>query len=89
MMSLPLILGCLWVVAATVTAMLPMRRQMIPGVGLLVSAPALLIWIGIAHGWLWVGFGLFAFGSMFRKPLFYLARRLTGQAVEPPPEFRK
>ncbi len=88
-MSTPLILGCLWVVAATITAMLPMRRQMIPGMGLLASAPVLLIWIGVVHGWLWVGFGLFAFVSMFRRPLFYLVRRLTGQTVEPPPELRK
>jgi hypothetical protein len=81
-MSTPLILGCLWVVAATITAMLPMRRQMIPGFGLLLCAPLLLVWIGMVHGWLWVAFGLFAFVSMFRKPLIYLARRAIGQAVE-------
>jgi hypothetical protein len=88
-MSTPLILGCLWVVVATITAMLPMRRQMIPGIGLLASAPVLLIWIGVVHGWLWVGFGLFAFVSMFRHPLRYLLRRLTGKSVELPHELRK
>ena len=48
-MSLPLVLGAFWVIAAALTAMLPMRRQMIPGSGLLIAAPILLIWIGVAH----------------------------------------
>ena len=41
-MSMPLILGCLWVLVAAATAMLPMRRQMVPGLALLVAAPVLL-----------------------------------------------
>ena len=36
-MSAALILGCLWVLAAAVTAMLPMRRQYVPGVTLLIA----------------------------------------------------
>lgn len=88
-MSLPLLLGCLWVIAATITAMLPMRSQMIPGFALLFSAPILLIWIGYTHGWLYAAFGLFAFLSMFRRPLSYFARRALGHPVEPPPELRK
>ena len=40
-MSLPLIMGCLWVIAATITAMLPMKQQMVPGKTLLVLAPVL------------------------------------------------
>jgi hypothetical protein len=51
---------------------------MLPGVLLLAAAPLLLIWIGSAHGWLWAGFGLFAFVSMFRNPLIYFARRALG-----------
>lgn len=77
-MSAPLILGALWVVASALVAMLPMRRQMLPGVLLLAAAPLLLIWIGIAHGWLWTAFGLFAFLSMFRNPLIYFGRRALG-----------
>ena len=50
-MSLPLTAGALWIIAAALTAMMPMRAQMIPGIGLLIIAPALLIWVGLAHGW--------------------------------------
>lgn len=83
-MSLPLVLGCVWVIVAALTAMLPMRRQMVPGLALIVAAPVLLVWIGRTHGWLWVGFGLFAFVSMFRRPLMYFARRALGLAVQDP-----
>ena len=85
-MNLPLGLGALWIVAAALTAMLPMRAQMVPGLGLLIAAPVLLIWIGLTHGWLWLAFGLFAFVSMFRNPLIYFARRALGQ---PSPDPRK
>lgn len=78
-MSAPLILGCLWVLAAAVTAMLPMRAQMLPGLALLAAAPVLLVWIGREHGWPWLAVGLFAFLSMFRRPLAYFARRALGR----------
>ena len=74
-MSGALIAGCFWVIAASVTAMLPMRRQMVPGLGLLLAAPLLLIWVGVRHGWLWAAMGLLAFVSMFRRPLAYFARK--------------
>ena len=74
-MSGALIAGCFWVIAASVTAMLPMRRQMVPGLGLLLVAPLLLIWVGVSHGWLWAAMGLLAFVSMFRRPLAYFARK--------------
>lgn len=83
-MSTPLVLGCLWVVAAAATAMLPMRRQMVPGLTLLIVAPALLVWIGYTHGWLWLGIGLFAFLSMFRNPLLYFLRRALGRPAPVP-----
>jgi len=82
----PLVLGALWVLAATATAFLPMRRQMVPGFALLIAAPVLLVWIGLTHGWLWVAFGLFAFVSMFRKPLRYLALRALGRDTGPRPQ---
>jgi hypothetical protein len=88
-MSLPLILGALWVIAAAVVAMLPMRRQMLPGVALLVSAPALLVWIGWTHGWFWLAFGVFAFVSMFRNPLLYFLRRALGRPAPLPKELEK
>ena len=86
---MPLCLGCIWVLAATVTALLPMRHQYVPGVSLLLAAPALLVWIGIAHGWLWVLLGLAAFGSMMRNPLRYLIARMRGQEPVLPPEMRR
>ncbi len=83
-MSPPLLIGCLWVVAAAITAMLPMKSQFPPGIVLLIAAPVLLIWIGSVHGWLWLGVGLFAFVSMFRRPLIYFARKAMGLPVEDP-----
>ena len=65
----PLILGALWVVAASITAMLPMRAQMIPGLSLLLAAPLLLIWIYRTQGVFWTAAGTFALLSMFRRPL--------------------
>lgn len=88
-MSAPLIVGCLWVVAAAITAMLPMRRQMVPGITLLIAAPFLLGWIGWVHGWLWLALGLFAFLSMFRNPLLYFARRALGRPAPLPKELEK
>ena len=88
-MSMPLILGCLWVLVAAATAMLPMRRQMVPGLALLVAAPVLLVWIGWVHGWLWLAFGLFAFLSMFRNPLLYFLRRALGKPAPLPRELDK
>lgn len=82
-MAPSLIAGFFWVLAASGTAMLPMRRQMVPGLLLLSSAPVLILWIGAAIGW-WVGaVALLAFLSMFRRPLGALLRwavRREGQA---------
>ena len=74
-MSAALIVGALWVVASAIVAMLPMQRQYVPGVALLVMAPVLIIWIGWVHGWIWVAAGVFAFLSMFRNPLRYIWRK--------------
>lgn len=81
-MSPALVLGCVWVLAATVVAMLPMRRQYMPGLALLVSAPVLVAVIWWQHGWVWGALALFGFLSMFRRPLAYIGRRLRGLPVE-------
>ena len=79
-MSAPVAAAVLWVVLATCTAFLPMRRQFGPGIALLLAAPALIIWLGLSHGLL-AGLGaLAAVLSMFRKPLAYYARRWSGRA---------
>lgn len=85
-MSAPLILGAFWVIAAAITAMQPMRAQMVPGLALLIAAPVLLGWIGYVHGWMWLAFGIFAFVSMFRNPLRYFAKRAMGLPVQDPRE---
>jgi len=83
-MSLSLIIACLWVLAATITALLQMRHQYAPGLTLLLAAPALLVWIGYDHG-LWVtGLCALALISLFRNPLRYLLARARGRSPERP-----
>lgn len=87
-MSTSLILGCFWVLASAVTAMLPMRRQMIPGVALLAAAPVLLWFIAKDYGvWMFL-ITLLAAVSMFRNPLIYFVRRALGLPVSLPAEMQ-
>lgn len=83
-MSNALFAGCLWVLAAAIVALLPMRRQYVPGITLLLLAPVLLVWIALAHGVFLTAIGAFAFVSMFRNPLIYLFRRVRGERPEIP-----
>jgi Protein of unknown function (DUF2484) len=88
-MSTSLILGFFWVLASTVTAMLPMRLQMVPGLALLLAAPVLLWFIAQDYG-IWVFLiTLLAALSMFRNPLIYFARRAMGLPVRLPLEMQK
>ena len=80
-MSISLTLACIWVLASTVVAMLPMRFQYAPGVLLLIAAPVLLVWIGMDHGWWIAGLGLAGFVSMFRNPLRYFWNKAKRQAA--------
>ena len=80
----PAIAAIAWVLAATVTAILPFRRQMVPGLALLIAAPIIIVWIGKVYGvWLALA-GTAAFLSMFRRPLIYLTRRAMGLPVTRP-----
>jgi hypothetical protein len=88
-MSLSLILGAIWAVMATIVALLPMRRQFIPGVTLLIAAPVLIIFIGFQHGFWIAALGLLAFLSMFRNPLRYLMRKARGLPTPLPNEMKK
>lgn len=81
-MSLSLTLACFWVLASALVAALPMRRQFLPGVTLLIAAPVLIGVIFYEHGTL-LGFAaLFGFVSMFRRPLLYFGRKALGMPVE-------
>lgn len=79
-----LFIGCIWVLLAVVTALLPMRRQYVPGVTLLLLAPVLIIWIGIDFGWIVGVLAAAAFVSMFRNPLHYIYARMRGEKPELP-----
>lgn len=80
------IAACLWVLAATVVAFLPMRRQYAPGFVLLGLAPVLMVWLSLTYGF-WVGAAAFlAFLSMFRRPLIYFVKRALGQHPARPGE---
>ncbi|MGJ8544979.1 MAG: DUF2484 family protein [Sulfitobacter sp.] len=73
-----------WVFASAAVAMMPMRRQYVPGVILLIAAPVLIVMIGVQQGWIFALLALAAFVSMFRNPLRYLVARLRGQNPEIP-----
>ncbi|WP_068119306.1 DUF2484 family protein [Tropicimonas marinistellae] len=77
-----LVWGCLWVMAATAVAMLPMKYQYVPGLGLLLAAPWLIWNIGAAYGWVPLLIATAAFVSMFRKPLRYMILRAAGRSRE-------
>lgn len=83
-MSVPGWLSIVWVLAGTVTALLPMRYQYAPGITLLVAAPVLIVWLGAVHGWWLSALALAAVVSMFRRPLVYLWARTRGRKPERP-----
>lgn len=82
-MSASLIIACLWALAATAVAFLPYRRQIAPGLALLIVAPGFVAYVGAQHG-AWVA-ALILAGvlSLFRKPLAYLLRRLWARLAGP------
>lgn len=88
-LSTVLIIACLWVVASAAVAMLPMRRQYVPGVMLLAAAPCLIAWLWVAHGWIVGAVAAFAFLSMFRNPLRYFAKKAVGIPVALPNELKE
>jgi len=75
---------CLWAVASTIVAMLPMRYQYVPVVALLMLAPALIAWVALSVHWAAAAFGLFALLSMYRNPLRYFLACARGQRPEIP-----
>ncbi len=68
-----------WVFAAAGVAILPLHRQYVPAVILLLAAPVLIVMIGWQVHWIAAAFALAAFVSMFRFPLKYLTGKFKGQ----------
>ena len=79
-MTTSVTLSIAWVLAATAVAMLPMRKQYVPGVILLLAAPVLIVFLALQHGWIAGLAALMALVSMFRNPLRYFWRRWRGLA---------
>ncbi len=74
-MMVSLVLGCVWVLAATGTVLLPVRLREVPGLGLLLAVPAVAGWLAMDHG---AGLGLLAAAavlSIFCRPLAALLLR--------------
>ncbi|MEQ8897422.1 MAG: DUF2484 family protein [Roseovarius sp.] len=82
MTTVTLVLACLWGIAATLVAMLPMRWQFAPGIALLLGAPVLIWRLAVEYGWLAALVAVLAVLSMFRRPLQYYARRALGRKTE-------
>ncbi|WP_172293079.1 DUF2484 family protein [Pseudoruegeria sp. HB172150] len=74
-MSLPLILGCFWAIAANVAGMLPSKRSHWPAAYVLIAVGLpILVWIFWLHG-PWIGLlCLAAAMSILRWPVLYLWR---------------
>ena len=83
-MTTSAVIACLWVLAATITALLPMRRQYVPGVALLIAAPVLIGALVWDYGWIVGGLATLGFVSMFRNPLRYLLARARGENPQVP-----
>ena len=63
-MSAPVAAAVIWVFLATCTAFLPMRFQFVPGIALLIAAPAVIIVRGVLIG----GLVLSLFSSLRALP---------------------
>jgi len=85
-MTPSLIAASLWVVAATLVAFLPIRRQILPATLLGLAGLAILVWIGVEKGWVWTILGLLGFASLFRNGFKALPALLRGEKIEIPEE---
>ncbi|MCB2109770.1 MAG: DUF2484 family protein [Defluviimonas sp.] len=81
-MTISLVLACLWVVAATILALLPSRSgHWRSAYALVVLGIPILGWVTYQHG-PWVGLLALAGGaSILRWPLIRLWGRIRGKAL--------
>ena len=72
---------CIWALATVALAPLPMKYQIVPGIGLLLAFSPLLIWLAYDYGALAWPVCVVAAVSLFRKPVaagfLALKRRFT------------
>jgi len=82
--SVALILGCLWFVAANIVAMLPSRDHHWTAAYMLIACGVpLLGWLTVEHGPILGMLALAAGASILRWPLVFLMRRIKGLAMPP------
>lgn len=79
-MSSALLAACLWIVGASLTALLPLRQQVAPGLTLLIVAPVIVAWLSLAHGAWIAALAALAVAASFRRPLAHLVRRAGRRA---------
>ena len=69
--------GCVWLIAANVTAMFPSKDHHWRNAYMLIAVGLpLVVWIALAAGWLMAAVFLGAGASVLRWPVIYLGRRL-------------
>lgn len=79
-MTASVVLGCLWVVVASMIAMLPQRAHW-PGAAVLIALGIpLLGWITWQNGALIGTLALIAGASILRWPVLYLFRWIAGKS---------
>ncbi|MGH1368743.1 MAG: DUF2484 family protein [Maritimibacter sp.] len=76
-MSAPLVIMCVWLVAANFAAMLPTQRKHWPAaIVLMVLLVPLLVWVVREDGWIIGVFAALAAASILRWPLRFFMRWL-------------
>jgi hypothetical protein len=71
-------IACLWLILANVIAMFPSRDHHWRNAYMLIALGLpLLVWVGLAVGWLLAAVFLVAGASVLRWPLIYLWRWIT------------
>lgn len=64
-----LLISVIWVLASAAVAMMPVHRQIIPGVALMAAGPVLVVTIALQVGVMGGVFAVWAYFSMYHRPL--------------------
>ena len=82
-MSMTMALAVIWVIAATIVAVMPLHHQFRPGSLLLAASPPMLVMLALDFGLLVGMMACCAFVSMFRHPLRYFWSKLRATPGDP------